>query len=361
LPWDGQSRLASWLTDYLGVEATEYSAAIGLRWMRSAVARIYQPGAKVDCCLILEGPQGTKKSTALKILAGEWFTDEIADLGSKDSALQTRGVWIIEIAELDSMTRSEVSRVKAFVSRATDRFRPPYGRQVIESPRQCVFTGSVNHSTYLRDETGGRRFWPVRCGEIDVDALARNRDQLWAEAVTQYRGGEVWWLETPELNREAERQQSDRYEEDAWHSLIAAWVDHPERRCDGTGNPVPGLTSDDQSVCIPDILNHCIGKRQDLWTQTDQTRVARCLRALKWERFQQRNDHGGREWRYRRGESTVTSVTSTNRAGTSERRTRLGLGRPVRTRQFGILPRRSLSWVAPMRRNSTTRRKNPSS
>jgi putative DNA primase/helicase len=182
-------------------------------------------------------------------------------------------------------------------------------RQVIESPRQCVFTGSVNHSTYLRDETGGRRFWPVHCGEIDVDALARNRDQLWAEAVSQYRGGEVWWLETPELNREAERQQSDRYEEDAWHPLIAAWVEHPERRCDGTGNPVPGLTCDDQSVSILDILNHCIGKRQDLWTHTDQTRVARCLRALKWERFQQRNDHGVREWRYRKKASQLSPVS----------------------------------------------------
>lgn len=300
LQWDGQPRLARWLATYLGVEDTKYSTAVGLRWTRSAVARIYQPGAKVDCCLILESPQGGKKSTALKILAGDWFTDEIADLGSKDSALQTRGVWVIEIAELDSMTRAEVSRIKAFVSRATDRFRPPYGKQVIESPRQCVFAGSVNHSTYLRDETGGRRFWPVRCGEIDVDALARDRDQLWAEAVSQYRGGAVWWLETQELIQEAEQQQSDRYEEDPWHGLIAAWIENPQERRDQTGHPVAELTSDDKSVCIADILNHCIGKRQDQWTQGDQNRVARCLRALKWERFQQRNAAGGRPWRYRK-------------------------------------------------------------
>jgi predicted P-loop ATPase len=253
----------------------------------------------VDCCLILEGLQGGKKSTALKTLAGEWFTDEIADLGSKDSALQTRGVWVIEIAELDSMTRAEVSRIKAFMSRATDRFRPPYGKNVIESPRQCVFAGSVNHSTYLRDETGGRRFWPVRCGEVDVDALARDRDQLWAEAIVQYRSGEVWWLETRELVQEAEQQQSDRYEEDAWHALIAAWVENPEERRDPTGHPIGAFSSDHQSVCILDILNHCIGKRQDQWTQVDQNRVARCLRALKWERFQKRSDDS-REWRYRK-------------------------------------------------------------
>jgi len=310
LQWDGQPRLTRWLATYLGVEDSEYSAAVGLRWTRSSVARIYRPGAKVDCCLILEGPQGGKKSTALKTLAGEWFTDEIADLGSKDSALQTQGVWVVEIAELDSMTRTEVSRIKAFMSRATDRFRPPYGKQVIESPRQCVFAGSVNHSTYLRDETGGRRFWPVVCGEIDVDALARDRNQLWAEAVSQYVHGEVWWLETPELIQEAERQQSDRYEEDAWHGLIATWVENPQKRRDGTGYPEAGFSSDNQSVCIADILNHCIGKKQDQWTQLDQNRVARCLRAIKWERFQRRSDNGGREWRYRKTKSAVTSVTS---------------------------------------------------
>jgi predicted P-loop ATPase len=129
----------------------------------SAVARVYEQGVKVDCALIPEGEQGLMKSTALKALSEPWFTDEIADLGSKDAAMQTRGVWVIEIAELDSMSRAEVSKIKSFISRVTDRFRPPYGKRLIESPRQCVFAASVNHSTYLRDETGGRHFWPVTC------------------------------------------------------------------------------------------------------------------------------------------------------------------------------------------------------
>ena len=111
-------------------------------------------------------------------MAGEYFTDELADLGSKDAAMQTRGVWIFELSELDSLSHAEVARIKAFISRTTDRFRPPYGMRLVESPPQCVFAGTVNHSTYLRDETGGRRFWPVVCGRIDVDALARDRDQL---------------------------------------------------------------------------------------------------------------------------------------------------------------------------------------
>jgi predicted P-loop ATPase len=181
LKWDGVQRVDTWLSAYVGAEGTEYASAVGSRWLISAVARIFRPGAKADCCLILEGPQGIRKSTALRTLAGEFFTDELADLGSKDAAMQTRGVWIIELSELDSLSHSEVARIKAFMSRTTDRFRPPYGMRLVESPRQCVFAGTVNHSTYLPDETAGRRFLPITCGRIDVEALVRDRDQLWAE------------------------------------------------------------------------------------------------------------------------------------------------------------------------------------
>ncbi|MBN9023006.1 MAG: toprim domain-containing protein, partial [Rhizobiales bacterium] len=174
LTWDSAPRLATWATTYLGAEDTALNRAFGSRWMISAVARIMRPGVKVDHMLILEGPQGAKKSTALKVLAGdEWFTDELAEIGSKDAAQQMRGIWIIEIAELDAIGRAEVSRIKAFLTRTVDRYRPPYERYVVEVPRQCVFAGSVNPDTYLRDETGNRRFWPVRCGNIDLEALRR--------------------------------------------------------------------------------------------------------------------------------------------------------------------------------------------
>src|SRR4029077_167441 len=207
LHWDGVERVDTWLAAYLGAEGTEYARAVGSRWLISAVARIFRPGAKADCCLILEGAQGIRKSTALRTVAGEYFTDELADLGSKDAAMQTRGVWIIELSELDNLSHAEVARIKAFMSPHTDLFRPPYGMRLVESPRQCVFAGTVNHGSYLRDETGGRRFWPVVCGKIDIAELQRDRDQLWAEAKAKYRSGASWWLETLALIRLAADQQ----------------------------------------------------------------------------------------------------------------------------------------------------------
>jgi predicted P-loop ATPase len=281
LQWDGAERIDRWLTTYLGVTDSEYSRAVGSRWLISAVARIFQPGAKADCCLILEGPQGTCKSTALRTLAGEYFTDELADLGSKDAAMQTRGVWIIELSELDSLSHADVARIKAFISRTMDRFRPPYGMRLVESPRQCVFAGTINHGSYLRDETGGRRFWPVSCGRIDIESLARDRDQLWAEAKARFESGQVWWLESSDLVQLAADQQEERYEGDPWEEVIGPWLENK------------------QDTSISEVLEKCINKPQALWTQTDKIRAARCLQAQSWERYRDRQ--GSRlEWRYRR-------------------------------------------------------------
>jgi predicted P-loop ATPase len=152
----------TWLSAYVGAKDTEYARAVGSRWLVSAVARIFWPGAKADCCLILEGAQGIRKSTALRTLAGEFFTDELADLGSKDAAMQTRGVWIIELSELDSLSHSEVARIKAFMSRTTDRFRPPYGMRLVESPRQCVFAGQSQHVPDRRTPVLADHMWPNR-------------------------------------------------------------------------------------------------------------------------------------------------------------------------------------------------------
>jgi len=310
LRWDGTLRLDSWTTAHLGAADTPLNRAFASRWMISAVARIMRPGVKADHMLILEGPQGAKKSSALKALAGEeWFTDELAEIGSKDAAQQMRGTWIIEIAELDAISRAEVSRIKAFLTRTTDRYRPPYERYIVTVPRQCVFAGSVNPDTYLRDETGNRRFWPVRCGSIDLDALVRDRDQLWAEAVARYQLGAIWWLDEPELADLALAEQEKRYQTDAWDFRIDHWLAYERRRVNhGYGNFDDWRDEEVEraspliDVSVGQILETALGIEAARWTRADQMRVTAYLKARGWERYQTRIGTGrgsNREWRYR--------------------------------------------------------------
>ncbi|KAF0173141.1 MAG: virulence-associated protein E [Rhodobacteraceae bacterium] len=307
LTWDGTPRLETWTSRYLGAEPSDLTHAMGSLWLISAVARICRPGVKADHMLILEGEQGARKSTALKILAGEdWFTDELPDLGSKDAAIHMQGVWIVEIAELDAIGRAEVSRIKAFLTRTTDRFRPPYGRHTVEIKRQCVFAGTVNPDTYLRDETGNRRFWPIRCGDIDIDALARDRDQIWAEAVARFKQGAIWWLEDRDLLKSAREEQDKRYQSDAWDGLIDHWLTH-ETRSVNKGYAGFGDWQDEEferpeplrDVSVGEILAEAIGIEPARWTKPDQMRVGSWLTSRNWRRYQRRTGDA-REWRYRK-------------------------------------------------------------
>ena len=266
LAWDEEPRLDAWLEDLAGVERTPHSVAVGRRWLVSACARAFRPGAKADHALILEGPQGIGKSTLLRTLFEPWYTDEIDVLGSKDAAMQLRGAWCIEMSELDALHRSDVSRVKAFISRTVDRYRPPYGREVVEAPRGCVFAGSVNDSQYLRDETGGRRFWPVACTEIDIEGAKATRDQLWAEAMVAFRAGEPWWLDTRELVETAEVEQEQRFFADAWEERIADALE-PHRWKIG------------QPVTISNVLE-AIGVEPGRQDRASQMRASGCLKRL---------------------------------------------------------------------------------
>jgi len=311
LVWDESPRLEQWTVAYLGAADSPLNRAFGSLWMISAVVRIMQPGCKVDHMLILEGPQGAKKSSALKVLAGaQWFTDELAEIGSKDAAQQMRGVWVIEIAELDAIGRAEVSRIKAFLTRTVDRYRPPYERYVIDVPRQCVFAGSVNPDTYLRDETGNRRFWPVRCGSIDLDALRRDRDQLWAEAVARYRAGAIWWFEDRELIAAAQAEQESRYHADAWDARIDRWLAFERRRVNHGYTDYDDWRDEEveraaplADVSVGEILQGALGIEPARWTRADQMRVTAYLKTRGWQRYQARltaRNDGTREWRYRR-------------------------------------------------------------
>jgi putative DNA primase/helicase len=282
LSWDGVARLATAPATYFGAEASDYTSNVFRWWLISAVARIFRPGCKADHVLILEGRQGKGKSTALRILAGEWFSDTPIDLNSKEAYAQIRGRWLVELAELDSLFRAEASRAKAFFSSSKDDYRPAYARREREQLRQCVFAGTVNEGVYLKDPTGARRFWPMVCRDLDLPALTRDRDQVWAEAVALFRQGARWWPDSGEVQA-LEQEQEARTERDEWADKI-------ERYLRTVGGEVSGA----------DILQHALGLEPRDWTRANQTRVGTImLHGLKWAKRKQRGEAGTR-WVYER-------------------------------------------------------------
>lgn len=296
LRWDGVDRLTTWLTDCLGVSATDYTRAVGRAWMISAVARIFKPGCKADYALIFEGAQGLQKSTAARILGGDWFTDDLADLGTKDSALQMQGVWIVEIAELAAMGRKSVDIIKSFIARQEDRFRSPYEKRVMPHPRQCVFVGTVNPGSngYLTDETGNRRFWPVEITKVDEGKLADIRDQLWAEAVAAYRKGEKWWITESEILADAESEQQARMQDDPWSEAVINYA----------------LACGQKHVTVAEILtSSAFSFDVKELEQKHLTRVAKILKRNGWKRVQIGNP---KKWAYERPISPQSPVGTTS-------------------------------------------------
>lgn len=226
LKWDQRPRLDAWLINTFDCKDTVLHRSIGAKFMIAAVRRIRQPGCKFDQLLVLEGPQGIGKSTALEALFGRhWFSDAMPDdLANKDAAMALLGVWGLELGEIEQLIRAEVETVKAFLSRAVDRFRPPYGKHYVERPRQGVLIGTTNARDYLRDSTGNRRIWPVWCNVADAKFLQVNRDQLWAEAASREASGEHIWLEDTHEIHSASVAQNTRLSEDAWTEPVRRFL-----------------------------------------------------------------------------------------------------------------------------------------
>lgn len=217
LRWDGKERIHRWLYDYMGARGVPkaYLRAISTKTLCAMVARILEPGLKFDHILVMEGAQGIGKSTAGRILAGEeWFCDTLPDIRDKDAMLNLQGAWVVEIGELATLRRADSETHKAFLSRQVDRVRPPYGERWIDVPRQCIFLGTTNPGSYLKDKTGNRRFWPVQVGQCDFKGLEKARDQLLAEAVETYEVfAEKLWLEG-DAKKQAESIQQLKVGED---------------------------------------------------------------------------------------------------------------------------------------------------
>ena len=223
--WDQTARLDFWLSDHLHVADCEYSRLVGRWFLMGMVARVLQPGVKFDYCLVLEGKQGRMKSTALRILAGEWFSDIELDLANKDAMSNIRGKWLHEFGEMGSIARSESQRQKSFLSRQFDEFRPVYGRREIRCPRQLVFAGTTNEWQWNKDPTGGRRFWPLEVpDEINIEGLNSIRDQLFAEAYARVLAGERFWPTGQEQRELFDPEQLAREVPNSFTEILSRWL-----------------------------------------------------------------------------------------------------------------------------------------
>lgn len=275
LEWDRIPRLDGWLTKYHN--AAPSPVAMDRWWCISAVARVYRPGCQVDHLLVLQGEQGAGKSTALRILAGQWYSGTLGDLRDKDGPQSLLGAWIIEIGELDAIRGAASTRVKDFLSQTVDRYRPTYGRVNVDRPRQCVFAGTTNEREYLHDASGARRFWPVSVGTLDRDALTRDRDQLWAEAVHYYMLGERWWPQGEEEAAALAEEAEKRFAQDPWEDAITEWL---------AGQAGQDLTMGEVLAAVDVERQH--------WGRQEAVRVASILRRAGWQKYHSRE---GKKWR----------------------------------------------------------------
>lgn len=223
--------LDTWMIDFLGVKpATEeeavYIKAVSRLSLIQAVARARNPGCKADSVVILEGQQGTGKSSAIRVLFGEeYFGDQLPPMSSKDASSYLKGKWCVELAELEYKRKAEVETIKAFITRTHENYRPAFGREEVNLARTTVFFGTTNATEYLVDETGNRRFLPVSTQKIDLNGLAAARDQLWAAAAHAYRANEPYWL-ADEAALIAAKQATARLEQDPWVEIVLEKLGH---------------------------------------------------------------------------------------------------------------------------------------
>lgn len=229
LKWDGVARADTIFIDYLGAEDTEYTRTVTRKALIGAVARIMQPGCKHDHILVLVGPQGCRKSTTLAKLGKSWFSDSFYTVQGKEAYEQIQGFWLIEMGEMAATRKAELESIKQFVSKQSDSYRAAYAKRTQEHPRQCAFFGTTNDDEFLRDATGGRRFWPVtvtgKGRETGDYFTAEIVDQVWAEIVMRYSAGENWYLDNAKIEAVARQIQDAHTEMNGKQGLLEQFVE----------------------------------------------------------------------------------------------------------------------------------------
>lgn len=272
LKWDGTPRLDHWLHSCLGAPNTAFVRAVGRKTMIAAVARAFRPGCKVDTVLVLEGPQGIRKSTAIAILFGEEYTAESVNLFDQHNkmVMAMMGAWCVELAEFIAITKRDENQVKGMLSMRSDRVVLPYAKMASDHPRQCIFFGTINpgEAGYLTDSTGNRRYWPVSVTKADIELISSRRDQLWAEAYRAFLTDEPWWLSDAE-EALAAGEVADREEYDVWDEILTAKIAAKETE---TGTPV-------KSISISAALQ-MIGVPNERMDRKARDRVSSCLRRI---------------------------------------------------------------------------------
>ncbi len=273
LAWDGIPRIATAFEDYWGAASDDYTHCASRNFLIGMAARILRPGCKLDTMPVFEGAQGIRKSSALQILGGQWYSTAHESVSSKDFLQGFRGKWLLEIAELQSFTRAEVNAVKTMMSSPVDDYRPSYGHHVVSFPRQNVLAGTTNADDWGDDATGLRRFWPIKCGEIRLDLLAAAREQLFAEAVAAVQQGADWWV----MPAETATIQASRQFHDEWTDTVLAYCD---RQLWAEG------------VRIRDVLVHGLKVSEDRIDKRMQMRVGAILKIGGWLRKTGRTSEG---------------------------------------------------------------------
>lgn len=256
IEWDRQVRLETWLADCLGVPADPYSIAVGRNWLISMVARAFKPGCQADHMPVLEGRMGTGKSSFLSMLGAPWFSALPEAFGSKDFFQAIQGQWLIEVPDMTGFSKREHSHIIAVITTRTDRYRASYGRRTENHPRQCLFTATSETDDYLQDSRGIRRYWPLRCQSIDLDALHAQRAQLFAEALVAYKAGAAWY----EMPASSLAEQIERRNEDGWREDVLIY-------CRGRNE-----------ITATQVLIECVGMTLDEVNQNHKGRIASILR-----------------------------------------------------------------------------------